>query len=243
MRIFNCKHRYQEETTGEGDAGSATNSDTSTGKQEQVDDFSDVWHNGSSDQGNQGVQEPQRVTITNQPDVKELTPQEKLSAHIESLNLADGFDMNAMQNPETAVKEMQRMQANTYAAAMKDTNTLIQQAVGQVREELQQDAREVVSGNQTVNAMNTALPYTKKPAYKPVSDSLLTQFQAKGQTPEEAILSVGKYFTKMAGDVNANLPKVPNNRLNGNNFNGNTTNQNQTDDADSQDWMNFLTAK
>lgn len=246
MKFFNLtrKYKYQEENTVDGGDGS-TAPNTDNNNANKPDNFDDVWYTGTNDNSNSSNETVQRVEITNQTPVTELTPQQKLNAHIESLNLADGFDMEAMQSPETAVKEMERMQALTYSAAMKDTNTLIQQAVASVKEELSQQTQDTVNGNAAISMMNSELTYTSSPALKPIADSLLVKFQNKGQSVEEAVASVGKYFNQMSQNVSKTLPQSPNNRMRGGNFsNSNNGNQNQADDggAEDQNWVNFLTA-
>jgi hypothetical protein len=240
MKFFNIarKYVYKEEVDNDGDKGSSDSNENN--KEDKPDDFSNVWHTNTDDANNNGQQQVQKVEITNQQPVQEVSRQDRLAAHIGTLGLADGLNMEALQNPETALKEMERIQALTYSAAMKDTNTLIQQAVSQVKDELTAQTQETLSGNSAINNLNTALPYTKEAAYAPVANSLLTQFMSKGQTQEQAVVNVGKYFAKMAEDVNKTLPKSPNNRMNGNNFNN--LNVDQTEGADTEDWIKILSA-
>jgi len=238
MRILNrLKYRYQEEAGNEGDSGGQSNNNAN-----KVDDYSDVWNtDGNSNQ--QDAQQVQRVEITNQQQSgTELTPDQKLQAHIDSLNLMEGFDPSAMADPETAMKTMQQLVTNTYAATIKDANQIMDQRLANLKEELQQETQDNIRGNESVNAMNSALNYTAKPAYKPVADALLVKFQQQGKSNADAIIEVGKYFATLSGDVQNTMPQGnANNKLNGNTFQG--INSPNSDNAEPEDWVNFLSAK
>jgi len=246
MKIFNrfCNNIYKDENTGDGDGSSDATPNANEGdannNEDQVDDYSNIWNNDTTPPAN-ASNDIAEVRIVNQPDVIEATPEEKLATHIEGLNLADGFNYDAMNNPETALAEMKRMQAVTYEAIIKDANKILDQRINTLRSEMQEESQNTIRGNDSINKMNASLNYTAKAEYKPIAEALLVKFQNKGLSLDKSIEQVGKYFQGLQKEIASTLPAPPANRINGQVFND-INNPGQTSEKD-ENWVDFLTAK
>ncbi len=243
MIHFKLRARYCEEAGTDGSKdGGAGGTAAQNNEGDKVDNFDDIWNTGSNGDGDSNGEPVQQVHIVNQTEPTQLTPEQKLAAHIDSLGLMEGFDQQAMADPEKAEAAMKSLMANTYSAAIKDANQIMDQRIDSLREELQQETQDTMRGNESINAMNSALKYTSQPAYKPVAEALLVKFQNKGASTPEAIKKVGEYFNKLSSDVADTVPRNSNNRMNGSSFNNSNSNS-SSGDADPEDWMEFLSAK
>jgi len=244
MKFMNLiKYRRQDETTGDNQGTPPANEGGKDNTANNIDDFSNLWHNSSNPTGNEG--EPvQQVHIVNQPAEQELTPQQKLSAHITGLELTGGVDMQALANPETAQVELDKLAANIYSSSMRDANNIIDQRMETMRTEMMQSTADTMKGNEQIGVMNKALPYTSKAEYRPVAENALANFLSAGKSLPEAVELVGKYFQQISNDVTSSLPVVPNSGRGGRPFAGNqNTNDSNSGNADPEDWMSFMSAK
>lgn len=242
MKIMNLiKWRLQEEAGSEGGDGSGATGDENN-KKDPVDDYSNLWNNQGNDSDNSSGDSVQNVNVVNQNQGEVLTPQQKLSAHIDGLNLMEGFNAEDMQDPERATAMMKDVIAKTYSATMKDANQIMTQQIANLKTEMQQETQNTMQGSKNINDMNTALVYTSKPAYKPIADAALTKFLEQGKSPAEAIAEVGKYFQRLQAEVAGSLPKPPNNGLNGNQL-FNDVGGNDSGDENATEWLDFINAK
>lgn len=223
------------------------NSDGNNGK-DNIDDFSNLWHTDS----NATTNTSDTTVINQQQSGNQLSPQDRLQAHIESKNMLDGVDYAALQNPETSSVELNKVVTGIYTATMQDASEIMTQQIDNLREELQQDTNDRLQGNKAIDQLNTALPYTSLPEFKPVVDGVFNRFlNQKDMTVSKAIELTGKYFNKLQGDVSKTMQQPPNNNLNGrqvfnrntNANNGNSNGNNQSDITDKSDWISFLSAK
>ncbi len=217
---------------------SNANSENQNKGNDNVSDFSNLWHT-EENKPNEGT--VQNVNVINQQQPVEKTPQQRLDTHLTELNLTDGFDSQAMQDPETAQKVMEQLARNVYTAAMKDANVIMGQQITQLREELQTETQNTLQGDQIIRDMNNTLAFTSKPAYKPIADSLVTRFLEKGDTPAKAIENVSLYFQNLQKEVSSSIPQPANDRLRNNNF-GNGSNLQPNQQEETQDWVKFFNA-
>lgn len=244
--MFKLKYRLLDENTGDG--GDATaNTSTSTddknnnNSENNNDDFTNLWYTDSN-----AVKQDETQPAGQQPATQQLTPEETLQAHIDSKNLLNGMDYTKLQNPEMANVELNKLVSNVYTATMQDASEIMTQQIDSLREEIQKDTTNQMQGNKAIEQLNTALPYTLAPEFKPVADGVFNRIlNQDGMTVNKAIELTGKYFNKLQSEVDKTTRKPPSNNLrNKQVFNqGNPGNNDQSDVVAKSDWMSILAAK
>jgi len=159
----------------------------------------------------------------------------------------DSADMMAAmqsQNPEDMQKAVSNMQTSVYRAAMIDVNKLVQQRVDSAIGEMKQNTNNTIEANSIVAQMETALPWTRQPAYAPMAKAVVNQMlQKDGMTPEKAIAETAKYFQQFANETVTGQQIPPGGKPNGNFQNQQPNQQQNGNPADEPDWLEFLGGK
>ncbi len=227
------------ESSGKNESqNTSANNESQNNNSDNVEDFSNLWHTEEKKPDTDTVQ---NVNVINQP-VAEQTPQERLDAHMSTLDLTGGFDLQQMQDPETAQKVMEQMARQIYTAAMKDANVITNQQITRLREELQTETQQSMQGDRIIRDMNKAIPFTSKAQYKPIADSLITRFLEKGDSTEKAIENVSLYFQGLQKEVSGFIPQAANDRMGNRGFGNGSTQQPNQNSEEEQDWVKFFNA-
>jgi hypothetical protein len=143
------------------------------------------------------------------------TADEALQTHIDSLGLTNGIDFTAaaaaMQQGD--VEGMQKaflaIASNSYKAAMLDSNKIVTERVTKIQDDMRKESDSQIQTGKLVDAMHTAMPFTKQPSFDPMAKAVLTQFVSKGATQDQAIDGVRKYFKKVSDEMIGLQPKKP----------------------------------
>ncbi len=246
---FLDKHRLQDEN-GEGGEGSSGSQQTDKGGDNKGDDnnnkdnlisHENLWDATVDDNldGNQDKNQ-QKPTEQQQPD-----PNETFNKHIDSLDFSDNIDlvasMKAIQDGDTEAfgKLIHQIGANAYRNSLVDANKVVQQRVDKMADAVKSDVSSSNATSDLVKEMNTALPFTKSPAFAPVANLTLTQFIQKGVPPNKAITEVGKYFENLSGEVSKMNPNPPGGRPAGNFGGASNLNAGNSSEAE-PDWIELL---
>lgn len=242
------KYKLNANADGEGGGGSGAGGDGSqvleNNNQDNVDDFSALWHTDDSD-GGEAQAPPQTVQIQQAP----ANAEDIFNQHVQGLGLdaqtQQFMDAIESREPEQMQKVLLANNKAVYRAAMLDANNMIDKKVATMREEMQQDTTNTITGNSIVAQMETALPFTKNAAYAPIAKAVVSQMlEQPGMTSAKAIENVGKFFTKFAGDVNAGQPRPPGGKPNGGFGNGQyDVDPQASDESEVPDWFEFLGGK
>ena len=229
-----------------GESGGGNNDNNSNDNKDDNDNesnltsFDDMWSNNDADAGDVNAA-PTPVTVVNQAEPK--SAESVFNEHVESIDFTAGIDVanlqSTMQNGDNEgfSKAIRAIGENAYRQSMIDMNKIINQRVDKAKTEMASTSATATATERAISELQSALPYTKEPMYKPVAEGVFTQLlQQKGMTVDKAIQKTGEYFTKFAGDVNKNNPRAPSSRANG----GFGVIDEADDGDDGQDWMSFL---
>ena len=237
-------HCHTAPNNGEGGGGSNDN-DQNANKDDSNNDnnltsFDTMWSNTDAD-GGEANATPTPVTVVNQAEPK--SAEAVFNEHVASVDFTAGIDVANLQqslqngDAEGFNKNLRVGFENAYRQSMIDMNKIINQRVDKAKSEMASASSTATATERAITDLNSALPYTKEPMYKPVAEGVFTQLlQQKGMTVDKAIQKTGEYFTKFAGDVNKNNPSAPHSRPSG----GFGEISEVDDGDDGQDWMSFL---
>lgn len=202
--------------------------------------FETMWSNNGDDDEEQSAP-VQQVSVVNQQEPKGA--EAVFNEHVASIDFTAGVDVaniqQAMQNGdnESFANGIRAIGENAYRQSMIDMNKIINQRVDKAKSEMATQSQTATATERAVASLNSALPYTKEPMYKPVAEGVFTQLlQQKGMTVDKAIKKTGEYFQKFAGDVAKLNPKPPGSRPSG----GFGEIGDSSGGDEGQDWMDFL---
>lgn len=128
---------------------------------------------------------------------------------------------------------------NAYKQAMTDSASLVAAGEKKATEAARQMTQAQLGEREDILAMNTALPFTTKPAVAPVALAVFKQSLSKDKTKEEAIRSVRDFFAGVAniGQKELGLNPAPPPNPGDTGFKGNSQ-----DDADEIDWEKVISS-
>ena len=237
-------HMNEGDAGGEGGGGGGGSEGNENNGGDNSQSFDNMWDTDTSQQGNQQQQNQQQ----SQSQQAAPSAEEVFNSHVQGLGFgAEANDLMAAmesRDPEAVGKAVAGMQASTYRAAMVDVNKLVNQRVDAAMEANTQNTHNTIEANSVIAQMESALPWTRQPAYAPMAKAVVNQMlQKEGMTPEKAIAETAKYFQQFANDANTGQ-QAPNGKPTGNfqNQNGNNSQNNNAED-DTVDWIDFLGGK
>ncbi len=252
--IRQCKRnqflKFHLNCEGDDDNGAGGgNGDGNDGKGNNVDDNLTVddtfWLNEEPELDSAVNQKTQTV----QQPSNEGDKTNSFDEHVAGMDFLDGVDVNAgmtaitNNDSEAFTKMLQQVGANAYRQSMIDSNTVIQKRLDASTKTMREEQAGNVETSKIIDAMNTAMPFTKNAMHAPVAKAILTQaLQKKGATQKTAIVAVKKYYDSLSGEVSKLNPKPPNSRPSASGFGGDVTNAGENNDDDEPDWVDFMTA-
>lgn len=88
-----------------------------------------------------------------------------------------------------------------HVKGLSSSQTMIEAAVTKAVEKAVGQSRADASGRENLNALHSALPFTKDPAIGPVAQTVMQKFLDRKMSTEDAIKGVKKFFDHTAGKV------------------------------------------
>jgi len=262
MIYFRMMRKFYDEANGDGGQGGGSggggsqmqsgNAEGQNNQQQQNNDgnngsgYANIWETPNDDSNANGSQNQNANQNANQGGGQQQSAEEQFQAHVKSLNLMQGVNMQeAMQDPEKFQGAIETMLGRVYQSAMINANQLYDQRSETLKSEMSQNANETINQRQLVSRMNEALPFTANAAYKPVADAVLQQFLAHGKAPEEAIKEVGGYFKTMYADMAKVVGNTNHNSRTHSGFNGQVPpgQNNQQGNSSEPNWVDLLSGK
>lgn len=202
-----------------------------------VDDetIDNIWNEVKKDADVQNNNDSNNNNNNNQPLVK---PEDQIKEYLSSVGLApialsdsDKAELQAG-NFDGVIGRINQNIQTAHMAAVKSSNTLIDQKVARAVEEAVGKSKSFVAGQRSLEALHKALPYTADAAISPVAQTVMQRFIDRGATQEQAIEGVKKWSKRLADAVNPPAKVNPN--LNGQ-YRG-AQNENSGD----VDWLTLL---
>ena len=158
-----------------------------------------MWDNIKSGNENPPAQPAQSVQPAAQPQ-QTVSPAEAMQQHIASLDLNANVDLQAisteLQEGKTEALQVafDNMAANTYKAAVLNTNRLMETKIAEAVETAVKQANGTVNANLAEQEMHKMIPMTSQPDVSPIAKAVLTKMIEKSGSVNEAIQGVEKFF-------------------------------------------------
>lgn len=201
--------------------------------------WADVKKEGSKPADSQvpNNQQQQQQPVTKTPEVQ----------------MREYLDSVGLQPIEITDADKEKMQAGDFSGFLGNVNQKISQAhikaisgskqlmeamIGDAVKKAVGDSKDYVEGRASLDALHTALPFTRNPAIGPVAQTVMQRFLNKGATREEAIKGVKKWSETFVKAFDPNYVDVSPNR----NRNGNFSSVNNSEGGDA-DWVSVLNGK
>lgn len=163
-----------------------------------------IWDNHESNQGNQNDnqnQNNQQNQNQNQSqNQNQQTPEELMQAHISSLGLTNGIDVEGLSDSlrdgdtKPLLSMMETAAANSYKAAVENLSSLMDSKVAAAVEAATAKAEGNVNASMAVKEMQKVLPFTTAPDLEPVAKAVLTKLMNDGRSVTEAIQGTDQFF-------------------------------------------------
>jgi len=224
---------------------SAANNNQNDNNSNNMDNNSSFWDNDKQNQGNDNNQNNQQTNNQQQ----NQDPNSVYNDFVKNLNLTNGVDLGTIQediqngSTESLMAAFESVSANTFKASLEQMNKLADNKIQAAIDKAVSESTSTINESTAIREMNGALNFTTDKDIAPVANAALKQFINKGQSTQEAIESVKKFFEATANSVTGNSSQQ--NPMNGNfnpNSNINNSNNNSNSNA-SDDWMDVLTTK
>ena len=235
---LNCHTSPDGGDAGGGDSGGDGNGGQSN-DETNLTSLPDPWQTNDAGEESGSQPAPAKPTAT-----AAATPEEIFNNHVAGIDFTAGINVSdmqtAMQNQdsETFNKGLRSIGEAAYRQAMIDTNKVLNSRLDTVKDEINQNVSTATATDKAVSQLNSALPYTGEPMYKPVADEVFARYLKQPKmTVEKAIELTGEYFQKFSADVSKLNPKAPSPRSGGG---FGEINEETGGDWDGQDWMSFL---
>lgn len=127
-----------------------------------------------------------------------------------------------------------------HVKAISGSKTLMESMVNDAVTKAVGESKNYVEGRASLEALHTALPFTKNPAIGPVAQTVMQRFMDKGATREQALEGVKRWSKTFVQAFDPNYQETnPNKNRNGN-FSGSVNNEGNNGDAD---WISVLSGK
>lgn len=173
-----------------------------------------------------------------------------------SVQMKEYLDSVGLQPITISDEDKEKMAAGDFTGFLGNVNQKIQQAHVKaisgsktLMESMVNDAvtkavgasKDYVEGKASLDALHTALPFTKNPAIGPVAQTVMQRFINKGATREQALEGVKRWSKTFVQAFDPNWQETSPNKNRNGNFGGNVNNQG-TGDSDA-DWISVLSGK
>lgn len=220
-----------------------TNNNTDKNDNGVNDDIvNNIWdevkrENSNSDTNNTNNQQPQPNNNQQQVD-----PSKQLNDYLNGIGLApitlSDEEKEQIQNGDfsSIMNKMHQLSVTAHTKALSGAKTMIDDAVKTAVAEATKNANSTFVGQQNLQALYSALPWTKDKAISPVAQTVMQKFLDRGISTEEAIKGVDKYFKHVG------------NKMSGNNVNSNrngnfSSGKSDEDNTPEGGWLSILTGK
>lgn len=213
-------------------------------KQNNDDNLETLWDNPDDNKSSDDKPGQIDQNLQQQPQ-QQVDPSVAFNAHIESLNLLDGLNLDEISTElnqgktDGLNKAFGHMAANIYRQSMIDASKIIDKKVQEGVDKAIKSSTNAVQGNMAVDKMQVALSFTKQPAISPVATAVLAQLIKKGKSVDDAINGVRTFF-KQTAQISAKelgLNAAPRARPGNKTFNSNII---ENDEEAEVDWMDTL---
>jgi len=163
-------------------------------KQDNVDNFGDLWQTSDGEAGEEHKQEetPEKKS-TDADFIKDYVSKIDFTDSVDTTKIYEGLSSG---DPAALNAALSQVAQNTFKRALIDTNKLINSRVDAAVETAVAKSRSGVHGDLAVQSMNVEMPFTKDPAVDPIAKAVLAQFMKKGQDASTAIDNVKKFFKR-----------------------------------------------
>ncbi len=177
---------------------------------------------------------------------QQTDPNAAFTAHIESLKLSDGLNLDEIsaelnQGNTTALnKAFSHMASNIYRQSMIDASKIIDKKVQEGVDKAIKSSTNAVQGNMAVDKMQATLAFTAKPVISPIANAVLAQLIKKGKSVDDAIAGVKVFFKQTAqlSGKELGLNPPPNARPGQRPFNSNVIDD--SEETEEVDWLETL---
>jgi type II secretory pathway component PulJ len=109
---------------------------------------------------------------------------------------------------------MAAMTQQAHMKALQSVNTLMEARIAAAVDVAVNKTKGLMAGDKIVDALHTALPFTKDKSIGPVAQTVMQRFIDRGLSTEDSIKGVKKWFDKAITLADPNYKK-PNTNLNG----------------------------
>lgn len=212
-------------------------------RQDNMDLPADLWDDSET------ADDDVKNKDTRQQQDTEQSPAELFNQHIDRLKLTDGLNFEELANDirdgnhESLQKAMLHVGKQAYRNAVLNVMQMVNNKFSAFEDSVLKNVRQTANVDTTVRMMNSQLPFTKDPMFKPVAESVLGRLLKRGKNAEEAIRGVRDYFkrTQQISAKELGVPAVPRGRPGSGNFNkARTIPDNLIEDDADLDFMKIL---
>ena len=171
---------------------------------------------------------------------QQVDPQKQLTDYLDSVGLApislSDTEKEEMKegNFDNVFAKINDKIKNAHLKAMSGSKTMIDAAVADAVTKAMQGANSTYEGKMNLNALHTALPFTKDKAIGPVAQSVMQKFLDRGLSTEDAIDGTRRWFDKTRDMVS----QTGVNKNRNGNFGG--SRDNSGDDAPDGGWLKIM---